>query len=92
MLDSSTFPNVLARRTDWRLTTNSSFAYALLELPAIFDLYGGTSRARTRPHGFDSTDNVHALDNRPKHNVLPVQPRGLGGAQEELRPVRVGSG
>jgi len=42
--------------------------------------------------GFDLLDDVHTLDDLAENDVLAVQPRGLGGAQEELGTVGVGSG
>ena len=45
--------------------------------------------ARLRADSLDGLDNVHTLDNLAKDNVLAVEPRRLGGAQEKLRAVRV---
>ena len=41
---------------------------------------------------FDGLDNVHAFDNLSENNVLSVKPGGLGGTEEELTSVGVGSG
>ena len=35
--------------------------------------------------GLDLFDDVHAFDDRAENNVLTVEPRGLDGAQEELK-------
>ena len=37
-------------------------------------------------------DDIHALNHLAEHDVLAIEPLGLGGAQEELRPVGVGAG
>ncbi len=36
-------------------------------------------------------DDVHAFDDLSEHHVFPIQPRGLGRADEELGPVGVGT-
>jgi len=41
---------------------------------------------------FDLLDNVHALDDGAKDDVLVVQPRGLDRADKELGAVSVGAG
>jgi len=60
-------------------------------LATVFDdnLLGGF--AALGAEGLDLLDNVHALDDLAEHDVLAVQPLGLGGANEELRAVGVGS-
>jgi len=60
-------------------------------LATVFDdnLLGGF--AALRAEGLDLLDNVHALDDLAEHDVLAVQPLGLGGANEELRAIGVGS-
>ena len=42
--------------------------------------------------GFDLVNNVHTINDLSKDSVLSVQPWGIGGADEELRSVGVGSG
>lgn len=37
-------------------------------------------------------DNIHAVNNLTKHDVLTVQERGRDGGDEELRAVGVGAG
>ena len=46
--------------------------------------------ATLRSERFDLLDKVHALVDLAEDDVLAIQPLGLGRAQEELRPVRVG--
>ena len=41
---------------------------------------------------FDLLDDVHPLDDLAEHNVLSVEPLGLGGAEEKLGAVSVGTG
>ena len=36
-------------------------------------------------------DSLHSLDNLTKDDMFPVQPLGLGSAEEELGAVRVGT-
>jgi len=48
--------------------------------------------AALRSYVLHPLDDVHALDHRPKHNVLAIQPGCLGSAEEELRPVGVLAG
>ena len=52
----------------------------------------GLGRAAVRSHTFDSPDDIHTLDDATEDTVLPVKPRRFGGAQKELRSVRVGTG
>merc|ERR1712156_1027387 len=40
----------------------------------------------------DLLEGVHALDDLSEDDVFAVEPRGLGGAQEELAAVGVGAG
>ena len=47
---------------------------------------------RLRADGFNLLDDVHTFDDGAEHGVLTVQPRGFGGAQEELGAVRVRTG
>jgi len=47
--------------------------------------------ARLRSIGFDLLDYIHALDNLSKDDMFTIQPGGLGGANEELGSVGVGS-
>ena len=54
------------------------------------DFLSGCSALRA--YALDGLDDVHALDDGAEHDVLAVQPRGLVGAQEELRAVGVGAG
>lgn len=41
--------------------------------------------------GLHRLHDIHPLADSPEHHVLSIQPLGLDGAQEELRPVGVGS-
>ncbi len=63
-----------------------------LELTAVSncDLLG--SLAVLRSNRLDCLDHIQALNNFAEHNVLSVQPLGLDSANEELRPVSVGTG
>ncbi len=63
-----------------------------LELPGVVDGDLGGGLAALGPVGLDLLDDVHALDDGAEDDVLPVQPGGLGRAQEELRAVGVGAG
>lgn len=56
-----------------------------LELTAIFDNNLSASCTRSGSNGFNSADNIHAFNNRSKHNVLAIQPACLSGTKEELR-------
>ena len=58
--------------------------HAILELAAVINDNLGASGSRPRADGFNGLDNVQALNDGSKHNVLAVQPRRLGRAQEEL--------
>ena len=62
-----------------------------LELSAVLNDNLGLGGSRLRADTLASADNIHALDDRAKDAVLAVQPRGLGGADEELGAVGVGS-
>lgn len=44
----------------------------------------GLGGATLRSVGLNRLDDVHALDDGPKHNVLPIKPGGHGGTEEEL--------
>ena len=48
--------------------------------------------ARLGSKRLDLLDHVHAPADLAEDHVLPVQPLGLGGAEEELAPVGVGAG
>jgi hypothetical protein len=54
------------------------------------DLLGGL--AALGAERFDLLADVHAFDDLTENDVFAVQPRGLGGADEELGAVGVGSG
>merc|ERR1719244_175633 len=53
------------------------------------DLPAGSPRFA--PDRLDLLDNVHAGSDAPENNVLAVQPRRLGRAEEELASVGVGA-
>ena len=53
------------------------------------DLLGGLAGLGAK--ALDLLDNVHALDDLAEHDVLAIQPLGLGSAEEELASVGVGS-
>jgi len=63
-----------------------------LKLSAIIYDNGGSGLSRSGSNFFDGLHNIHPLDDTSKDNVLSVEPCGLGGAQEELRSVGIGSG
>jgi len=53
------------------------------------NLLAGLSRLGAE--ALDLLHHVHSLNHLAEHHVLPVQPLGLGGADEELGAVGVGS-
>jgi len=55
-----------------------------------YDLPAGFPRIASDP--LDFLDDVHAGCDAPEDDVLAVQPRGLGRAEEELASVGVGAG
>jgi len=59
--------------------------------PAVGDNDFLAGFSRLGSEGLDLLDNIHALDNLAKHNVLAIKPLGLGGTQEELTAIGVGS-
>mmetsp|Transcript_40247 Transcript_40247/g.79370 ORF Transcript_40247/g.79370 Transcript_40247/m.79370 type:complete len:207 (-) Transcript_40247:124-744(-) len=72
----------------------SSFVsfFLSLHLPAVCDedlLFGGSGLASL---GLDSLHDVHAFQDLSEDDVLAVQPGAGDSGEEELRPVRVGSG
>ena len=62
------------------------------ELAAVVDDDLGARRTGIASIRLDLLHDVHAGSHRAEDAVLSVQPSGLGGAQEELAAVRVGSG
>ena len=50
-----------------------------------------SSSSRLRAHLLNGRNNLHPLGDAPKNDVFSVQPVSLGGAEEELRPIGVGS-
>ena len=56
-----------------------------LTLSAVGDNDLRASGAALAADGLDLFDDVHAFDDRAENNVLTVEPRGLDGAQEELK-------
>jgi hypothetical protein len=66
--------------------------YYLTKLPARGDYDGCLGGAALRSVGLDSLDHVHALDDGPEDDVLPVEPGGLRGAEEKLCGRRGGGG
>jgi len=63
-----------------------------LELTATSDGDLDLGLAALRALGLNLPDDVHAVDHRAKHDVLAVQMRRLGRADEELGAVGVGAG
>jgi len=59
--------------------TTVSDGHIALGLPALASLT------------FDRFHDIHSVNDFAEHHVLSIQPFGLDGAQEELRPVGVGS-
>ena len=53
------------------------------------DLLGSLARVGTET--LNLLDDLHALHHLSEHHVLPVQPLGLGGAEEELGAIGVGA-
>ena len=53
------------------------------------NLLGGLARLGAK--ALDLLDNLHALHHLSEHDVLAIQPLGLGCADEELGSVGVGS-
>ncbi len=64
----------------------------LSKLSAVLNDNPGAGLSRSGSNRFDSFDDVHSLDNRPKDNVLSIQPGSIGRAQKELGSICVGSG
>lgn len=83
---------VVKRAQDRCQLTIHRLLHPCSELTAIVNLDRGASGAGTRSDAFHGADDVHSLDDRPKDDVLAVQPRRLGSAQEELRAICVGTG
>jgi len=70
------------RTAEARRSCNSCLQLAgLLDGDRLSGLAAGGADA------LDSLDDVKALDNLTEDNVLAVEPRGLDGADEELRAV-----
>lgn len=92
--DARAFPPALARKLAPQLRSplKTHHAPPLGQLPARRDHDGLRGRARPTPHGLDGRHDVHPLHDAPEHDVLPVEPRGLGRAQEELGSVGVRAG
>merc|ERR1719313_924096 len=62
------------------------------ELAAVRDDAGLLGGAARTADGLAGLDNVHALADFAEDGVLPVQPGGHNGGDEELGPVGVGAG
>merc|ERR1711864_5443 len=60
-----------------------------LHLAAVSNNYFSRSLPRLRPKSLHLLHHIHALHHLSGHNVLPIQPLGLRGAEEELRAVGV---
>src|SRR5205823_2989003 len=65
---------------------------ALLDLPTVADGDLGRRLPATRTDRLDLLDHVVARHDLSEHDVLAVEVRRRGGAQEELRAVRVRPG
>ncbi len=63
----------------------------VLQLARSLDDDLGAGLASLRAVGLDALDNIHALNNLAKDNVLAIEPGGLHGGQEELGAVGVGA-
>ena len=61
------------------------------DLSAVSNDNLGRGRATVASEGLDLLDDVHAVRDGSKDGVLSIEPVGLNGAKEELRPVGVGS-
>jgi len=71
----------------------SKFDYAsLTELSAVGDDDVHFRLAALTALRLDLLHDVHTVSHFPEHDVLPVQPFGLDGAEEELTAVGVGAG
>ena len=64
----------------------------LLHLPAIADCDLGRRLPGARTDSFDLLDHVVTLDDLSEDDVLAVEMRRCGSADEELRTIRVRSG
>jgi len=67
------------------------FASLLLTHPTVGNLDRLGGLAGLGAELLDLLDDIHALGDLSKDNVLPIQPLRLGGAEEELAPVGVGA-
>eukprot|EP00538_Stauroneis_constricta_P007049 CAMPEP_0119545972 /NCGR_PEP_ID=MMETSP1352-20130426/570_1 /TAXON_ID=265584 /ORGANISM="Stauroneis constricta, Strain CCMP1120" /LENGTH=213 /DNA_ID=CAMNT_0007590611 /DNA_START=130 /DNA_END=771 /DNA_ORIENTATION=- len=67
-------------------------ALAQLELSRGLDDDLCASGTASRSDSLDGLDDIHAINDRSEHNVLSIEPCGLGGADEELGSVGVWSG
>lgn len=61
----------------------------MLQLAAISNHNLRTGAAIGATIALNQTHHVHALSHAAKHNMLPIQPRGLHCAQEELGTIGV---
>jgi len=62
-----------------------------LQLSAIryYDLFGCLAALGT--HSLQFSNNIHSLDDFSEHDVLSVEPAGLGTSYEELAAVGIGA-
>jgi hypothetical protein len=58
-----------------------------LQLAGLLDGDGLSGLAAGGADALDGLDDVKALDDLAEDNVLAIEPRGLDGADEELRAV-----
>src|SRR5437879_2425036 len=65
---------------------------SLLHFPAIGDDDPGCGLAASRANGFHCLDHVISLDDLSKDDVLAVEMRRIGRADEELRAIGVPPG
>lgn len=63
-----------------------------LQLSGIryYDLFGCLAALRT--HGLQLSNNIHPFDDFSEHDVLSIEPAGLGTGDKELAAIGVGAG
>lgn len=66
--------------------------YVHLADTRLGDLDTAAGLAAARALSLDGLDDVHAVNDLAKHDVLAVEPAGDNGRDKELRAVRVGAG
>lgn len=83
--ESPSPPHIFASDVVFLLVSRSS------KLTTVIDEDLGSRGTTAGSNLFNGLDNIHPLNNRAKHHMLPIQPGRFGGAEEELRSVGVGT-